>query len=255
MRRRVTSVPVPRLPLPRRRARVPAGQCATVAEVVERLRALEERYPPGGGVGAFNAMYCRVTEEIDERVAAGYFANPAFITRLDIVFAQLYLEQVEEPTDEMCAAWAPLFDEDSTGCLPVQFALAGMNAHIAHDLPIAVVRTCRQMGLTPDTRGVEEDYDAVNRVLAEVHEEVRQSLLDGDALVWDRRLSGVTNVIGSWSIARARDAAWLNANLLWDIDKISSLRRPFLAALAHTVGLTGQLLLTRPPDLNPFDDD
>jgi hypothetical protein len=255
MRRRVTSVPVPRLPLPRRRARVPAGQCATVAEVVERLRAIEERYPPGGGVGAFNAMYCRVTEEIDERVAAGYFANAAFITRLDIVFAQLYLEQVEEPTDEMCAAWAPLFDEDSTGCLPVQFALAGMNAHIAHDLPIAVVRTCRQMGLTPEARGVEEDYDAVNRVLAEVHEEVRQSLLDGDALVWDRRLSGVTNVIGSWSVARARDAAWLNANLLWDIDKISSLRGPFLAALAHTVGLTGRLLLTRPPDLNPFDDD
>ena len=52
-----------------------------------------------------------------------------------------------------------------TGC-PVQYAIAGMNSHIEHDLPIAVVDTCRARGLEPDD--LHQDYEAVNDVLAQV---------------------------------------------------------------------------------------
>jgi hypothetical protein len=36
------------------------------------------------------------------------------------------------------------------GIEPVQFALAGMNAHINHDLPLAMVSTCTALGTAPD---------------------------------------------------------------------------------------------------------
>ena len=37
----------------------------------------------------------------------------------------------------------------TTGILPIQFALAGMNAHIENDLPLAVVATCTARRRTP----------------------------------------------------------------------------------------------------------
>ena len=36
------------------------------------------------------------------------------------------------------------------GIEPVQFALAGMNAHINHDLPLAVVSTCSALATAPE---------------------------------------------------------------------------------------------------------
>ena len=46
------------------------------------------------------------------------------------------------------SAWVPLFAQRSRrGVAPLQFALAGMNAHINRDLPVALVTTCRELGL------------------------------------------------------------------------------------------------------------
>jgi hypothetical protein len=39
-----------------------------VADVVERLRAIEETLPEKDGVRAFTALYRAVTEAVDERV-------------------------------------------------------------------------------------------------------------------------------------------------------------------------------------------
>jgi len=35
------------------------------------------------------------------------------------------------------------------GIEPIQFALAGMNAHINHDLPVAIVSTCTELASSP----------------------------------------------------------------------------------------------------------
>ena len=60
--------------------------------------------------------------------------------------------------------------------MPIQYALAGMNSHIEHDLPIAVVDTCKAHDLEPDD--VHQDYEAVNAVLAQVESPIRRSFLD-----------------------------------------------------------------------------
>jgi hypothetical protein len=213
------------------------------------MQRIEHDLPPRDGVAEFNRMYLEVTELVRDRIAAGTFVNAAFVTRLDLVFAGLYLDAVDAAVPG--PAWAPLFEcRREPGRVPIQYALAGMNAHINHDLPIAVVRACRQLGLTPGSPGVEADYRKVNDLLALVHQQVRQSFLDGIALEVDERYAApVANLVSGWSISRARDAAWTNAKVLWELQGVEPLRTDFLATLSRTVGMAGRYLLTPVADL------
>lgn len=233
----------------RRPEPLPAGQPHSVPEVVHRLQAFQDGAEAGDGVAAFNEMYLRVTRLVGARIAAGAFRDTDFMTRLDIVFATFYLDQLTATPDRLARSWAPVLERRRSGCEPVQFALAGMNAHINHDLPVALVRTCRQLGRTLDSPGVREDYTAITAVLAEVHDEVRRSFLAGLALDVDRRLAPVANLVGTWSIARAREAAWVNAGVLWQIDGVPPLRAEFLGTLDASVGMVGSYLLTPIGDL------
>ena len=56
---------------------------------------------------------------------------------------------------------------------PIQFALVGMNAHINHDLPFAVVQTCSELGLAPEDGSPQHaDYQRVNAILGDVETQV-----------------------------------------------------------------------------------
>lgn len=228
---------------------VPAGQLTSVEEVVTQLHAIESRLRPPDGVAEFNRMYLRVTELVLARIGSGAFSRPDFMVRLDAVFAGLYLEQVSASTVAPDKAWAPLFEGRALACQPIQFALAGMNAHINHDLPVALVRTCRQLGLTLDSPGVRADYQAVTGLLAEIQEEVRQSFLEGVALAADRELAPVVTLVGNWSIDKARQAAWVTAEALWQLQDVPVVEGEFLAALGSSVGMASRFLLTPMPAL------
>ena len=231
------------------RETVPPDQPSSVEDVIARLRAIDQQLPTSDGVADFNRMYLRVTELVLTRLGGGVFSNPAFLTRLDAVFAGLYLKQVSASGAALDKAWAPLFEGRGSACEPIQFALAGMNAHINHDLPVALVRTCRQLGLTLQSPGVRADYDAVTGILAEIQEEVRQSFLHGVALEVDRDLAPVVTLIGNWSIAKARQAAWGAAGALWELDGVPVVESEFLAALSSSVGMASRFLLTPASEL------
>jgi len=163
----------------------PRGQPTSIDDVVAQLTAIGQGLPPADGVAEFNRMYLQVTELVRDQVGGGYFVTPAFVTRLDLVFAGIYLDAVAATAPG--TAWAPLFEcRSGPGRLSIQYALAGMNAHINHDLPIAVGRTCRQLGLTPDSPGVAVDYARINGLLATVEQQVRESFLAGTALDVDK---------------------------------------------------------------------
>ena len=63
-----------------------------VEDLVDLLRAIDDDLDPKDGVRAFNHLYLRVTELVNDRMTDGYFTNPRFVARLDIRFASLYLE-------------------------------------------------------------------------------------------------------------------------------------------------------------------
>jgi Family of unknown function (DUF5995) len=119
-----------------------------------------------------------------------------------------------------------------------------MNAHIEHDLPLAVIATCAARGCTPDSPGVHADYEKINDVLASVEEEIRRAFLSDIEKSIDDHLEPVAHLIASWDIAKARDFAWVTVQTLWELRGVGPLFDGYSAALARTVGMGSRLLLT-----------
>lgn len=215
----------------------------TIAEVVSRMRELGAGLKARDGVGYFNRLYLAVTEEVETRRAG--FSSPEFLTLLDVRFANLFFDAVAEPP----RAWVPLFEaRGRSDVAPIQFALAGMNAHINRDLPVALVDTCRELGLELRRDGAEHaDFLAVNAVLTEVETRVKRELTTGPLELADAAFGDLDDVLAMWNVARARDAAWTNAETLWTLRATPELASAFLLALDRMVGLAGRGLLRPAP--------
>jgi len=222
------------------------GDVRSVAEVVERLRRIDQELPRGDGPAVFNRIYLTVTEEVAAGLARGaVFGDPHFMERLDVTFASLWLEAYDAEAGAVPKAWAALFESrQDARVLPLQFALSGMNSHIAHDLPVAVVRTCSELGVSPYEADVRKDYEAVNDLLAACEARIRRSFLTEAGQALEERVAPVAHLLSSWKIDKARDAAWVNVETLWAIRHIASLSDRYQAALARTVGMASRCLLT-----------
>jgi Family of unknown function (DUF5995) len=133
------------------------------------------------------------------------------------------------------------------GIEPLQFALAGMNAHINRDLPVALVTTCRELGITLELSSPQHaDYVQINSVLGEVEARVKQQYLNGWLRALDRllhRSHGIDDVVAMWDISRARDAAWTTAETLWALRDHTQLAAEYLASVDRMVGFAGRGLL------------
>jgi hypothetical protein len=230
----------------------------TVEHVVERLTAIERDldgfFSPDGsgpaarrdhpplpdGVACFNGMYLRVTEAV--RDALPGFENPAFVERLDVLFAEFYFQAYEAATAGawISKAWAPLFaGRAARDVVALQFAIAGMNAHINNDLAHALVLTWDDLGVdergdTPEKR----DYDRVNDILKSVETEIKVPLSDALIAGVDQALGDRDDLLALWSIREARAQAWERARIMKRLtgDELDGL-------FDRIVGLTGKLLL------------
>ncbi|NJP93852.1 hypothetical protein HCN51_31165 [Nonomuraea sp. FMUSA5-5] len=219
----------------------------TVEAVIDRMRRIGQDLDPLDGVACFNRMYLQVTELVAANLVEGFFDDAPFVERLDVVFANLYFHNVDAAPrgHKPEACWAPLFEaRDNRTIWPVQFALAGMNAHINHDLALAVVQTCKERGTTPSTPPVHSDFLKVNELLAKAESQVRQSFETHLVRLATKDAEALKHIVGSFSIARARDAAWATVTMLWPQRDTAFLFDGSTATLAQTVGTAGRLLLT-----------
>ncbi|HBW19394.1 MAG TPA: hypothetical protein DEH11_10470, partial [Actinobacteria bacterium] len=142
------------------------------------MAAIDAATAPGDGLACFNRMYLGVTREVDSELGQGFFADPAFMTALDVAFANLYFTAAGAAGDPAAVplAWRPLIEQRAAaGIEPIQFALAGMNAHINHDLPLAVVSTCTELATAPAAGAHLADYQKVDQLLDAAEQSVRQS--------------------------------------------------------------------------------
>jgi uncharacterized protein DUF5995 len=215
----------------------------TVDTVVLRMRALGEAWPEYDGVAVFNRVYLAVTEEVDRRLDAGDFPDGRAAATLDVRFAERYLSVAEERT--VAACWRPLFQfRRHPGVRPLQFALAGINAHIGHDLALAVVDTCRALGCEP--ADLEDEFERVGEILDSLEERIREDLMPGPDLL--RIADPLTHLLGAWSLERAREGAWSAARALWALRTLPELAEEFARRLDATVGFANRMLLTPLPE-------
>lgn len=222
------------------------GQATTVPGAIAAMEQIAASLPARDGVACFNDMYLSVTRDVGSRLGAGFFADPAFTSQLDVAFANLYFDAVNAAGDlsSVPLAWRPLVQaRGHPGIEPVQFALAGMNAHINHDLPLAVVATCAALGTSPDAGAHHDDYQKVDTLLDAAEQSVRQSLETQAERELDQHLSAVCNLVGCWTINSARDLAWSNSLLLWELRDVPFARQLFCATLAASVATASEMLL------------
>jgi len=217
----------------------------SIAKAIARMEQIEDDLAAADGLACFNRMYLEVTIEVGRRLAAGLFANPKFMTRLDVVFANLYLDAVNAADSAAVPlAWRPLVEQRANpGIAPIQFALAGMNSHINHDLPIAVVRTAAELDTAPMAGSHHADYQKVDQLLDAIEQSIRQSFESQAELDVDRHLTAVCNLIASWSIGSARDLAWHNCLLLWKLRNDRLAYDLFCGSLAASTAMASRILL------------
>ncbi|WP_149179008.1 DUF5995 family protein [Streptomyces sp. TRM49041] len=220
----------------------------SVAAVTDRMRAFRSQWPEGDGVAVFNQVYLTVTREIGRRADGGGFGDRRDAVTLAVRFAERYLAAVDAVAagGRPPACWRPLFEyRRHPGVRPLQFALAGINAHIGHDLALAVVDACRTLGCEPD--GLEAEFEQVGEVLVLLEERIREELMPGPDLL--EVADPLTHLLGCWSLERARDGAWLAARSLWQLHRVpgrwgAELAEEFTERLDRSVGLVGRMLLT-----------
>jgi hypothetical protein len=224
---------------------------ARLADVIRRLRTIEESAPKSDGVACFSRLYREVTEDVAAELTRQGFADSRFLETLDIRFADLFFSALESYGRDPAgtpSAWVPLFAQRSRrGVAPLQFALAGMNAHINRDLPVALVTTCHELGLDLREGSPEHaDFERMDAFLGQVEARVKSSYLTG-WLAWvDRlvhRLRRIDDVVAMWDVGRARDAAWTNAQALWVLRGEPPLAGDYLLTLDRMVGLASRGLL------------
>jgi hypothetical protein len=244
---------------------------ATIDQVIKRMEAIakgiEEKHGKDDGVLAFNKLYLAVTRgvkravETSERAqgasspapspapAEPLFNDPRSVARLDVIFADLYFAAIE--ADQRGAkpatlSWRVLFEaRDRRDVLPVQFAFAGMNAHINHDLPIALLEQWELGRRRPSNFGTaKDDFTAVNEILKAEEAKLKPGLEPNPVRKLDKgELARLDDKLGLWVVETARAHAWGAADQLWDVRKIGAMRRAWLATVDAGVSALSETLV------------
>jgi hypothetical protein len=232
------------------------AEYTTVDEVVRALERVESRcLPLRDRRGVFATAYLRITRAIQREIARGGFRDPAWTTSYLVDFGNLYRQAVLDyengRTTRVPAAWRVAFDaaRDGHGFV-IQHLVLGINAHINHDLALALSRIGIGEGDVRANRY--HDHTRVNEVLegatAELKGEV--SRLYAPLL---QRLDWVAGRLDDdatrFSIPRAREHAWAFAVSL-EGARTPAERELLTRALDRQAAVLARLILA-PPTRHP----
>ena len=122
----------------------------SVSEAIRIMETIEATCDDGDGLKWFNWLYLGVTQAVEARVASGAFSDPAWMAALDVHFAGFYFDALRDSLSGKRApgCWQALFSQRQQSAIArIQFAMAGINAHINHDLPHTTRTTPRSTPL------------------------------------------------------------------------------------------------------------
>jgi hypothetical protein len=223
----------------------------SVADVLRVLETIQGLCVDGDGLKWFNGLYLQVTQAVENRIAGGSFNDAAWLAELDVQFAALYFAGLRGYlTGAECpGCWQILFAaRGETRIARIQFALAGINAHINHDLPAAIVSTCAAKNTVPE-HGTPQyaDYTAINPTLDTLIETAKKTLhvrLLGDPLP---PVSHLEDTIAAWGTSSAREHAWDHSEALWHLRDVPEIANGYLDGLDGLTAFGNKALLVPVP--------
>jgi len=188
----------------------------TIEEVIEQLDdIIKTSIHDESSLGYFAALYQNVTVTVKNKLGQNYFDDDQRMEKLDVVFANRYLESYSAYKKELTTtkSWDVTFQASKNKKLIVlQHLLLGMNAHINLDLGIAAAEITNASTIS----NLQSDFNKINEILSSLVEDVQQDL----AKIWPTLLkilklsNKVDNFLADFSMKLARDGAWKFANEL-----------------------------------------
>lgn len=218
----------------------------TIDEVLQIMQQIDGLLSDGDGLKWFNRLYMMVTKEVDFSPPPGGWQDSDWLLRLDVVFAGFYFRAVAgflDGSGDTPSSWCALMEaRHETEIDRILFALAGMNAHINHDLALALLETDREINLMPDYGSPQHvDYEAVNGLLNKVMPAALQMLAVGILGLAAQDTGKIGRVLAFWNICKARDLAWDFGNTLRGL-KDAALATA-LAVQDQMTGVVGRAIL------------
>jgi hypothetical protein len=223
---------------------VSAANPASIADVVAIMQRIDSILPVTDGLKWFNLLYLMVTQQVN--APPGGWEDAAWLTRLDVEFAGYYFAAIASTlagSGTTPSAWEALFEARSrTDVDRIQFALAGMNAHINHDLAQVLVGVDAELGVTPTVPSPEhDDYQHVNGLLEQVLPAALQFLASDTLGVLAQDSGKIGQLLAIWNVSAARDLAWEFADQLRSL--VGPARTVAIAAQDQLTGVIGRSLL------------
>ncbi|GAA0579931.1 hypothetical protein GCM10010172_76120 [Paractinoplanes ferrugineus] len=212
-------------PLRQRMGEVLADQPQGIDAVIKKLVITQEifdRLPPSPAanrVAAFNTLYLTITRRVDGALRTGV-NEPDFLELLDVEFAKRYFDALslwnndDEATPDV---WEVLFKRSGDVAMSkLTAAMLGVNAHINHDLALALIGTWNEVGAPTDDT-IHPDYLLVNQIFYEEIPPLRRLFSDA----WQLELDELAGSLDDWSqrllVRVTRAHAWDQARHLWDL--------------------------------------
>jgi hypothetical protein len=163
----------------------------------------------------FVTAYALITREIKQRVESNRFEDGVWVTRYAVDFANLYrlaLARYEERQRSFVAkSWIVSFNISSQGqALLIQDLVLGINAHVNHDLPLAL----EQVSIDPNREIRHRDHNAVNDALKTttipVMDQIEKMYAPGLTL-FNLLPEAFEQEITGFKLEKAREHAWREA--------------------------------------------
>jgi hypothetical protein len=223
-----------------------AANIVTIADVVATMTAIDGALAPNDGLKWFNQLYLDVTKEVDTTPPPGGWEDAAWLTRLDVVFAGFYFAAIKGSVTNaggVPSSWQALFEARFTaGIDRIQFALAGMNAHINHDLALALLQTDAESNIVPSMTSPEHaDFELVNGLLEAEIPQALTFLATGIIGQAAQDTGKIGRYLAIWNVRAARDLAWSFADTLRPLGGVA--RQATLDAQDQITGVLGRSLL------------
>jgi len=238
-----------------------APQCIVdvIAEMEQRLAPLATSCDHDA---IFALAYLRVTQNVKNAADNGYFADRAWLTRIDAVFAEMYFDTMDAwhggDKKSVPHAWRiALTASDTRAMSAIGDFMLNMNAHINNDFPYVL----EQVGLT-DAQGRthKPDHNAYNQRLDSLYHPVFDEMaarFDDNFNKFD--LGPVDELVVSTIMRGWREMVWRHAEALAATRKNALLRpvveheiEEYAAAQAELIKLVPIFLAASSPKRDAF---
>ncbi|MGO4918788.1 DUF5995 family protein [Maribacter spongiicola] len=168
-------------------------------------------------IGYFAFLYRRVTAEILKEVQLGNFEDNARMETFDVTFANYYLDAYNGYSNQqpISKSWQFAFDTKNETLTILQHIMLGINTHINLDLGLAASTTMNGLEIS----AIKKDFNTVNTILGNIVNEMQDRLSRVSPLLFLLDLAGknTDEEIINFSLKKARELSWYNANLLWGL--------------------------------------